>query len=213
MNVKDEALQRSLPTVAMPKFEVVAAMEGCGERLIVGSNGVFLEIRRPWIRLVRRVASYSVQTAVPYGAVEQVTQLYSGPVPGELIQAFQRLAQHACPNETGAWIVWDSADRRYRLVELDALSSGPGHLKYRRPMLSSTESLVVDCHSHGRLSAYFSATDNGDDQYDVKFAFVVGTCDTTPTFALRLCAKGLFEELSGIPDAWMPIERAEVVSW
>jgi PRTRC genetic system protein A len=79
-------------------------------------------------------------------------------------------------------------------------------LHYERPELGPDEVLVVDCHSHGRHPACFSTTDNEDDKHDIKFALVVGNCSSpVPSFAMRLCAKGIFEEVSRVPAAWYDV--------
>jgi PRTRC genetic system protein A len=210
MNPVDFALQGSFPSVMVPTREPVASMTGPGERLLIASNGVFLEINRPWIRLVRRLASFEWRTPVPYGEATELTELPCGAVPAELVAEFARMARAALPNEVGAWIVWDVTTGRFRLVPLPSLSHGPAHLSYERPELRNGEWLVVDCHSHGRGDAYFSKTDDSDDQHDVKFALVLGHCHRIPSVALRLCAKGRFERAQAIPQKWMTALEGEI---
>ena len=203
MNPVDFALQGSFPSVMVPTREPVAPMSGPGERLLVASNGVFLEIGRPWVRLVRRLALFAWGTPVPYGEVAEQTELLCGSVPAELVVEFARMARAALPNEAGAWIVWDAVTGLFRLVPLPSLSHGPGHLHYERPHLRDGEWLVVDCHSHGQSRAYFSTTDDRDDQHDVKLALVLGNCDGVPSMTLRLCAKGRFETADALPEKWL----------
>ncbi|WP_163113383.1 DUF2016 domain-containing protein, partial [Acinetobacter baumannii] len=74
---------------------------------LVGTNGVFLEVVRPWLRVVRKIASYEVETAVPYGTVNEETELPCGQLPAELVGQFGEMARASMPNETGAWIVWN----------------------------------------------------------------------------------------------------------
>ena len=210
MNPIDFALQGSFPSVMVPTREPAAPMTGPGERLLVASNGVFLEISRPWVRLVRRLATYAWCTPVPYGEVAEQTELHCGSVPAELVAEFARMARAALPNEAGAWIVWDAVTGLFRLVPLPSLSHGAGHLYYQRPVLRAGEWLVVDCHSHGRGRAYFSTTDDRDDQHDVKLALVLGNCDQLPSVALRLCAKGRFEIGDALPEKWLDALAGEV---
>lgn len=210
MNPVDFALQGSFPSVMVPTREPVAPMSGPGERLLIASNGVFLEISRPWLRLVRRLSTFDWHTPVPYGKAGEQTGLLCGPVPAGLVAQFAAMARAALPNEAGAWIVWHAGTGQFRLVPLPALSHGPGHLHYDRPVLREGEWLVVDCHSHGYGRAYFSSTDDRDDQHDVKFALVLGNCDRTPSVALRLCAKGRFESSSTVPQQWLAALAGEV---
>jgi PRTRC genetic system protein A len=177
-------------------------MTRSGERLLIASDGVYLEVLRPWVRVVRRIAQYAVSIAVPYGKVEETTALLCGQIPAALVAEFHAMARAALPNEVGAWIVWNSVTNEFRIVALPSLSHGPGHLVYERPRLADGEWLVVDCHSHGTSPAFFSRTDNQDDKHDVKFALVLGHCDRTPSVALRLCAKGIFEKFERAPETW-----------
>ncbi|WP_350357326.1 PRTRC system protein A [Paraburkholderia fungorum] len=203
MNVLDLTLQQSLPSVMVPRREPVAPMSANGERLLVASNGVFIEIRRAWLSLVRRIATYAVPTAIPYGEINEDTQLGCGAVPAALIAQFAAMARAAFPKETGAWIVWSPTSRDFRLVPLVIRSHDEDSLDYDLPPLEGDEQLVVDCHSHGKHPAYFSSKDDADDQHEVKFALVVGNCQASmPSLALRLCAKGIFEELERAPSAW-----------
>lgn len=211
MNPVDLILQRSFPSVMVPAREPLVAMSGPGERLLVAADGVYLEIMRAWVHIIRRIARYEVDTAIPYGAVEQKTQLLCGPVPPALVGEFLQMARRSLPNEVGAWIVWNALTREFRLAALPALSHGPQHLDYDRPALRDGESLVVDCHSHGAGKAFFSSTDDEDDCRDVKFALVLGHCDREPSTALRLCAKGIFEKIATIPEPWANALSAEVM--
>lgn len=212
MNPIDSMLQQSFPSVMVPSREPVESMTRLGERMLIGSNGVFLEVVRPWIRVVRRIAMYHAPTAIPYGEVSAVTELRCGPVPPALIAEFHAMAREAFPNEAGAWIVWNQMSRKFRLIPVLSLSHGPSHLEYERPTLADGEWLVVDCHSHGHWEAYFSMTDNKDDCYDVKFAFVLGNCDRDPSRVLRLCVKGIFENFTDVPEPWA-VALAEEASW
>lgn len=203
MNAADSVLQRSFPTVMVPRREPIEPMASAGERLLVAENGVFLEISLPWISLVRRVASFTAAIPIPYGCTIEHTELICGRVPEELIGEFVAMARAAHPKETGAWIVWCTRTHQFRLLPVLILSNSSGSLKYDRPERHDDEVLVIDCHSHGRYPAFFSTTDNEDDMHDIKFSLVVGNCSShVPSFAFRLCAKGIFEEVERVPDAW-----------
>ncbi len=211
MNPVDQVLQGSFPSVMVPAREPVVPMSASGERLLIASNGVFLEINRPWIRLVRLLGSYGWRTPVPYGEAADATEVRCGAVPGEMVAGFARMAHAALPNEVGAWITWNASTGAFRLVPLPSLSHSPDHLHYERPQLEAGEWLVVDCHSHGHGKAFFSSTDDRDDQHDVKLALVRGHCHQTPSVALRLCAKGRFEVQRAIPERWQAALAREVV--
>jgi PRTRC genetic system protein A len=208
MNAADSVLQRSFPTVMVPRREPVGPMASAGERLLVAENGVFLEISLPWISLVRRVASFTAPIPIPYGSVMEHTDLICGRVPEELIGEFVAMARAAYPSETGSWIVWSTRTHQFRLLPMVILSQSSGSLQYDRPERHDDEVLIIDCHSHGRHPAYFSSTDNEDDKHDIKFSLVVGNCAShVPSFAFRLCAKGIFEEVERVPAAWYRVSK------
>jgi PRTRC genetic system protein A len=212
MNPADAALQQSFPSVMVPRFGALATMERPGERLLIAANGVFLEIVRPWLRVVRHLGAFQHRTAIPYGEAAETTELRCGRIPAELIGEFAAMARAAHPKETGGWVVWNADSASFRLVPVEILEHSGGHLKYERPSLAADDVLVVDCHSHGRHPAFFSPTDDDDDRHDVKFAFVMGNCDAaTPSMALRLCAKGIFEQVEKVPADWYAAAREEVL--
>ncbi|SDD58426.1 PRTRC system protein A [Cupriavidus sp. YR651] len=212
MHPADAALQQSFPSVMVPRFGALPPLERPGERLLIAANGVFLEIVRPWLRVVRRLGAFQYRTAIPYGEVEEATEMRCGRIPADLIGEFATMARAAYPKETGGWLVWNAATAAFRLLPVQILEHSGGHLKYERPALSQDDVLVVDCHSHGRHPAFFSSTDDADDRHDVKFAFVMGNCDaSTPSMALRLCAKGIFENVEKVPADWYAAAREEVL--
>ncbi|MGF6267392.1 PRTRC genetic system protein A [Paraburkholderia youngii] len=208
MNIPDLMLQRSFPTVMVPRNEAVTEMQTAGERLLIAENGVFLEVRRPWLSLVRQISEFNVRTAIPYGRVTSSTRLLCETIPADLVGAFAEMARKAHPMETGAWIVWSPSTQAFRLAPVGIVTHTGGSLKYQPPALAGDEVLVMDCHSHGRHPAYFSSTDNDDDRHDVKMALVIGNCDrSTPSIAVRLCAKGIFEETERAPASWYQAVR------
>jgi PRTRC genetic system protein A len=170
-------------------------IETAGERVLVGSNGTFLEVRRAWGYFIRLIGE--VTMSLPFGSVEEVSLLLVPKVPRALFEEFVQLAKAAPDQEVGASIVWNERDRSFRLLPSTALHSTHSKLDYRIPDLNDGEHIVVDCHSHSYHGAGFSPTDDKDDAHSVKFAFVVGHCHLpTPSFALRLCVRGHFQ---GIP--------------
>jgi PRTRC genetic system protein A len=95
------------------------------------------------------------------------------------------------------WIVWHAVSGEMRLVFPTEESTGCTHVRYRRPQLDDDEHLVVDLHSHGHLSAFFSTQDDRDDRGEFKIAGVIGNCDRGQcSTAFRLCANGLFLPLA-----------------
>lgn len=213
MHPADVTLQQSFPSVMVPRFSRLEPIPRAGERLLIAANGVFLEIARPWLRVVRRLGPFEHRTAIPYGDASEETDLTCGRIPASLIGDFAAMARSAYPKETGAWIVWNVATAAFRLLPVRILEHSAGHLKYERLPLADDDVLVVDCHSHGHSPAFFSVTDDVDDLHDVKFAFVIGNCaSAAPSMALRLCAKGIFEKVETVPAEWYAAASKEAVA-
>jgi PRTRC genetic system protein A len=177
-----------------PRFGDLEPANRAGERIIVASNGIFVEITRKWARFIRRVGE--LNTPVPYGTCEESFEWLATELPSALLRDFQDMARRTPATEIGAGIVWNETTGAYRLLPVVTLEASGAHLKYKPPALGQGDHLIVDCHSHGRHPAFFSRTDNEDDRYDVKIAYVVGDCGKPhPTTATRLCLKGIFENI------------------
>jgi PRTRC genetic system protein A len=129
--------------------------------------------------------------ALPYGVVKPtVAYRHGAPSPDLLRRAIQRAAQVA-PNEWAGVIVLDRDG--YRLVEPPALLATPGAVSYATTGLDS-DALVIDLHSHGDGSAFFSPTDDASDREGgIYIATVLGRCrSTTPKMVSRLVVNGHF---------------------
>jgi PRTRC genetic system protein A len=196
MDMRDLALQSVAPTVMVPRFTELEPMAKPGHRFLMASNGLWLEVMRPWLHL-RLPLALQDSVSMPYGEVSRVIDLKFGKIPRDLVFEFVKLAQKAMPNETNACITWDEKTGRLTLKPLKAIQADPDFLHYERPRLGDTEHLVVDIHSHGMAPAFFSGLDDKDDKGDVKIAGVVGSCDKTNlTMKFRLCALGIYIPLA-----------------
>lgn len=196
MDKRDLALQQSCPLISMPMFSSLPPLEQSGERIIVGRNGTFLEVRRLWARIVTQVGP-ALATTVPFGAVVEVVEYTAGKLPRALLAEFVDWAKQDSNVEIGAVVTWNEKDGEYLLRRSKSNHATSGSLDYELPQLAEGEHIVVDCHSHSHHDAFFSPVDDRDDCHAVKFAFVVGNCDTaTPTTMTRLCVRGVFKQLN-----------------
>lgn len=61
---------------------------------------------------------------------------------------------------------------------------------------------MLDIHSHGRLPAFFSGTDDEDDSdvSVVKIAAVLGNLDGAVSTTMRLCACGAFQHIGELNE-------------
>lgn len=197
MDKRDEILQAHVPAIMVPRFGNLEPLATNGHRFLIAEDGVYIEVRRPWLHVVWGLTRDNVQ--LPYGPVLNtgISCSFEWDRVTELVLAFTRTARQQAPNECGAWIVWHE-EGGLSLVDLEPIHAGPSRLKYRRPQIEEGLHLVCDIHSHGHLAAGFSATDDGDDLGEVKYAAVVGRADTdSPDFTMRLCLPaGVFIDAS-----------------
>jgi PRTRC genetic system protein A len=193
----DVALYDSAPTVVVPAHAKFAPLVDIGHRFLMAAEGVFVEVRRPWLHVIQQIAKHgSTGPRPPCGTVEPKVELAFGKlgVAIPFIQAFAEEARTALPNEHAAWIVWDQERKALAYRPLRVSSATPGAITFERPALPANESLVIDIHSHGAGAAFFSNQDDADDAGEVKISAVLGGLADggTPSVAFRLCVLGMF---------------------
>src|SRR5574337_1932179 len=65
MNVLDATLQAACPCVMCPRYEPLTFLEGDSHRFLVASDGLYVEVRRPWIHAILKVVDSPIP--LPYG--------------------------------------------------------------------------------------------------------------------------------------------------
>lgn len=202
----DAALFDSAPTVAVPKHAKFAPLADIGHRFLMTAQGVFIEVRRPWLHVIQQLAKHSDSgPRPPYGDIEPKIELAFGRLGAALpfLQAFAEEARAALPNEHAAWVVWDQERQSLAYRALHISSTSPNEINFDRPALEPHESLAIDLHSHGADPAFFSPKDDQDDAGEVKISAVLGglSDEGTPSVAFRLCVLGIFVPLKVPADA------------
>ena len=186
MNQLDLTIQSHFPCHVLPKFEVFEPMTKTGDRLLLGSSKLQMEISRPWLHAIVTISGEEFSRGLPYGEpLVERREMRCGEIPRALMLEFMEKAAAACPNEVGAWIVWDEHSNEFSLIDLPILTHSPDHLAYQAPILQTGQWLVIDLHSHGPSEAFFSVTDDADDKGSVKMSFVLGKCDGEFEWAAR----------------------------
>lgn len=174
-----------------------------GHGLAVGADGVMLILRRPWLALDVPITP-PIAAYLPYGSVGAPrADLRCGLIPRAHLDVILDHFRAALPNEAAAFVFWNEATGAFTVNLPDIDEATPSRLVYRTPALPPDWHMVCDIHSHGRGSAFFSATDNADDAYATKISLVFGRLDTSegPMMASRLCAGGMFLPLPRSPFA------------
>lgn len=195
LDKRDAALQTLTPSVMVPKYGDLEPMGQSGQRYLLASDGLWVEVKRAWLDLVVPLANQYVMP-MPYGVLKQKMQFNFGTLPTSFLRKFINEARAHLPNECAAWFIWDEETGMMRFEMLEANRASSGSIEYLCPELEEGEHLVADIHSHGTTPAFYSFQDNDDDRTEVKLAIVVGNVDTdTPSIKMRLCANGYFSEL------------------
>lgn len=188
---RDRILQAHAPAIMVPRHGTLALLDKPGHRYLVASDGVWIDVLRPWMQARAQVAYSDI--ALPFGDVGRFVQFAFGPADiGAIQQRFLQDAMRAFPNECAAWGVYDENTGALEYRPLIADEASPASVKYSTPKLADHEHLAIDIHSHGALGAGFSGTDDEDDAGEVKYAMVIGNINGELSFAQRLCLNGLF---------------------
>lgn len=185
MHPGDAVLQAQFPVHAAPRFSPFVPMEEVGDRFVLTSWGLALEIRRKWIHAVTPVHAGRLLRPIPFGDGPQPgVRLLCGTPPRSLEKRFIEQAREALPDEHAAWISWNEHTGQFRYRPVRIQSSSPSSITYDIPEVEEGEHLVVDMHSHGLLAAGFSPQDERDDHGALKVAVCYGNLDQeVPTTA------------------------------
>lgn len=198
LDPRDAALQQSCPCVSMPMFGMLPELDA-GQRMLLGRNGVFLQMRTPWLDCTTRVGPLAERLPLPYGDVVERIAFRFGAIPIRLLERFIEAARAALPHEVAGALIHDAHRQTLALRIHEGLDVGRGHVHYRIGDLGEGEVLAVDLHSHGRLGAFWSGEDDRDDN-GVRVCGVFGNVDrATPTAKFRLVLNGHFVTL---PSPW-----------
>ncbi|WGG51794.1 PRTRC system protein A [Rugamonas sp. DEMB1] len=190
----DLALLRAAPVVAVPVHSEFFPLQENGHRLLLATDGIYLEVRRPWLHFTHRLAAVS-GVRVPYGPIKAGFELAFGSL-GKTMEQLQDFALHAsaaAPLEAAASVIWNHSTSAWRIEYPETIGEASAtHIQFKQVEIGDDESVVVDLHSHGNLEAFFSSTDDQDDAGSVKIAGVYGSLDKDkPTVEFRLCVLGL----------------------
>jgi len=153
---------------------------GAGYTYVMAGNGLFLEAENPLVRARIQIARAPIRGLPP---LEDLLELRHGRVPGRLLSQAMDVMTADREREVYAAIVWD----RGYMIALPPQDAGPDYVTYEK-----VPGTVVNIHSHGRMRAFFSGTDDTDDQ-GFTVSVVVGRLDTIfPEVGARQCVYGYF---------------------
>ena len=159
----------------------LAGVQGIGYDYVLGSEGVYVQSRSAHLVARVPVAPGPVRGLAP---VAEKLQLTHGPIPAQLFELGLGWFQDAPDTERLFAVRWDG--RAYRLV-VPPQAGTATRLAYLPPA-----GVVAEFHSHGSSRAFFSATDDRDEQ-GFRIYGVVGRLDAPrPELSLRVGVYGHF---------------------
>ncbi len=162
----------------------LAGVHGIGYDYVLGSGGVYVQSESAHLTARVIVAPADVRGLAP---VAQKLQLTHGSIPSALFELGLRWFQYAPHTERFFAVRWDGD--AYRLV-VPPQTGTATRLAYLPPA-----GVVAEFHSHGGARAFFSATDDRDEQ-GFRIYGVVGRLDAPlPELSLRAGVYGHFAPL------------------
>ncbi|MDP9374595.1 MAG: Mov34/MPN/PAD-1 family protein [Chloroflexota bacterium] len=164
---------------------------------VLAGDGLWLAAANAALAVRAPVARCAVRGLPSLGGT---CTLRHGRIPGWIWDACAEIARlwSLVRLEVVLLVTCDAAGRYALVVPEQEVSAA--RVRYAPPTLPPGATVVLALHSHHRLPAYFSATDDGDEQGLALYA-VVGRLDTArPEVALRAGAYG----------AWLPVPWGDV---
>lgn len=172
--------------------------EGTWCDYVIAGNGLFIrEAKHPLVQGCIRIAAAQLKGASPRKAE---LNLVHGKIPARLILEGIRWMSEAPANERFFSIsLTEKGQYSLTIPDQNGTSSS---LAYQPP-----EKAVAEFHSHGHHGAYFSATDDQDEQGCRIYGVIAGLPEKQPRAALRLGIYGYFAKLS-----WNQIAQGETLN-
>ena len=162
----------------------LSGVQGIGYDYVLGSGGVYVQSQGAHLTARVIVASCTVRGLAPVGEKLQLTH---GPIPARLFELGLRWFQDDPDTERFFAVRWDGD--AYRLVVPPQVGTET-RLAYLPPT-----GVVAEFHSHGGSRAFFSATDDRDEQ-GFRIYGVVGRLNIPrPELSLRVGVYGHFAPL------------------
>ena len=162
----------------------LSGSQGIGFDYVLGSGGLYVQSESAHLTARVQIAAVEVRGLAPVS--EKLTMAH-GPIPARLFELGLRWLQETPGTERFFAVGWDGD--AYRLV-VPPQEGTASSLAYQPPA-----GVVAEFHSHGRHRAFFSATDDGDEQGFRIYGVVGRLHDPLPELTLRVGIYGHFAPL------------------
>jgi PRTRC genetic system protein A len=151
---------------------------------ILAEDGLFIRAENPLIKGTLCISPVEIRGLSP---LKESIELTHGKIPRHLYDLSVSILMAGSDREQYLAVTWEN---EYRL-RMPGQDRNGASVKYETLPTS-----VMDIHSHGHMKAWFSGTDNTDEQ-GLRLYMVVGRLDTLlPEVELRLGVYGYFIPLS-----------------
>ena len=161
--------------------EGLTGAHGIGFDYVLGAGGLYVQSESAHLTARIPVAPCEVRGLA---SVTEKVELAHGPIPARLFEVGLRWFQDDPTTERFFAVRWDG--RSYRLVVPEQEGTAT-RLKYTPP-----PGVVAEFHSHGSSRAFFSKTDDGDEQGFRIYGVVGHLDDPEPELGLRVGVYGHF---------------------
>ncbi|MFA5186765.1 MAG: Mov34/MPN/PAD-1 family protein [Patescibacteria group bacterium] len=149
---------------------------------ILAAGGLYVRSETPLLRATIKIAEAEVRGLAP---IEEKIEMVHGKVPSRTGRLALSIFEASKYEEKYLAITWDKERYHIRQPEQSSTSCS---IKY-----TPVPNTLVDMHSHGLMSAFFSSTDDRDD-HGLGIYVVVGNLDERiPTAMLRVGVYGYFK--------------------
>ena len=151
---------------------------------IVAENGLFIRAENPLLKATVCISDVEIRGLSPF---KENIELAHGKIPGAFYNLALSIMIASSDREQYLAVTWED---QYHL-RMPAQERNSASVKYER-----LPSAVLDIHSHGNMKAFFSITDDADEQ-GLRLDMVAGKLDTLlPDVEIRLGVYGYFIPVS-----------------
>ena len=162
--------------------EGIIGESGVFYNYILGAGGLYVRAENPLIRATICIAPAEVRGLVP---VEEKIDLVHGKIPRRLYELVLSVLIAEAREERYLAITWNNGYHIACPPQIGTVAS----VEYE-PL----QGTVLDIHSHGGMPAFFSGTDNRDDQ-GMRFSMVLGKLAEAPEYLMRLTVYGYYADI------------------
>ena len=182
---------------------------GIGYDYILAANGLFVRAENPLLRATIQVAPAEVRGLAPLQEQVELThgRIHFDPMVETPLKLLDQMGHEWLGHELYLAVVWQEGQY---LTVIPEQTGTPASVQYQRP-----QHVLLDLHTHGNMSAFFSGTDDRDEQ-GLQLYMVVGRLDQlVKQVALRLGVYGYFAPLSWDevfdrpPPSWLEVVTAK----